>query len=67
MVFLATTVTGFAALCAQVVWQRQLAILVGSEAKSLSLTVAIFLFGLASGYFVFGKINRKENGSAFFS
>ena len=60
MVFLATAVTGFAALCAQVVWQRQLAILVGSEAKSLSLTVAIFLFGLASGYFVFGKNNRKK-------
>ena len=60
LVFLATTVTGFAALLAQVVWQRQLAILVGSEAKSLSLTVAIFLFGLASGYFVFGKITEKK-------
>ena len=59
-VYLATILTGFAALSAQVVWQRQLAILVGSEAKSLSLTVAVFLFGLASGYFVFGKITERK-------
>ena len=60
LVFFATALTGFAALCAQVVWQKQLAILVGSEAKSLSLTVAVFLFGLASGYYAFGKLTEKK-------
>lgn len=58
--FIGTFLTGFAGLVYQVVWQRYLAILIGSEAKSSSLVVSIFLIGLASGYFIFGKIMEKD-------
>lgn len=60
LLYLCTVISGFASLVYQVVWQRYLAILVGSEARSLSLVVAIFLFGLASGYYVFGGFTQKK-------
>ena len=59
--FFATFLTGFCALCSQVIWQKYLAILTGSEARSLSLVVAIFLLGLASGYYVFGLFTESKN------
>lgn len=58
--YFATALTGFASLCAQVVWQKYLTVLVGSETRSISLVVAVFLTGLAVGYYVFGKITEKE-------
>ena len=58
--YLATTATGFASLCAQVAWQKYLTILVGSETRSISLVIAIFLLGLAVGYYTFGKITEKQ-------
>ena len=57
--------TGFAALCGQVVWQKYLAILVGSEARSMCLVVAVFLLGLASGYYFFGKLTEKREWFRF--
>lgn len=58
--YCATMLTGFSALCAQVVWQRYLTILTGSEARSLTLVVAVFLAGLAGGYYVFGLITERK-------
>lgn len=58
--FIGTFFSGFASLVYQVVWQRYLAILIGSEAKSSAIVVSIFLIGLALGYFVFGKIMEKD-------
>ena len=58
--YLSTVLTGFSALCSQVIWQRYLAILVGSEARSLTLVVAVFLSGLAIGYYVFGLITERK-------
>ena len=58
--YFATAVTGFASLCAQVAWQKYLTILVGSETRSISLVIAIFLLGLAVGYYIFGKITEKQ-------
>ena len=58
--YLSTVLTGFASLCAQVIWQKYLAVLVGSEARSMTLVVAVFLFGLASGYYVFGLITERK-------
>ncbi len=53
--------TGMVSLVYQMVWQRYLAILVGSEAKSATLVVAIFLLGLSLGYALFGYLtNEKE-------
>ena len=59
-VYFATALTGFSALCGQVVWQKYLTILVGSEARSMSLVVAVFLFGLALGYWFFGKLTERK-------
>ncbi len=58
--YLCTVISGCVSLIYQVVWQRYLAILVGGEARSLSLVVAIFLLGLASGYYVFGRLTEKN-------
>ena len=60
LAYLATVLTGFASLCAQVVWQKYLTILVGSETRSISLVVAIFLLGLALGYYFFGKLTERK-------
>ena len=60
MAYLATVLTGFASLCAQVAWQKYLAILVGSDTRSISLVVAVFLLGLAVGYYVFGKLTERK-------
>ena len=65
MAYCATVITGFSALCAQVIWQKHLAILTGSEARSLSLVIAVFLFGLALGYYVFGLLTEKKSSPRF--
>ena len=57
--FLVIFLTGMCSLGYQVIWQRYLGVLVGSEARSTTLVVAIFLLGLAVGYYVFGKISEK--------
>ncbi len=51
--------TGMCSLVYQVVWQRYLTFLLGSESRSTTIIVAIFLLGLALGYFLFGKITKK--------
>ncbi len=58
--YIGTFFSGFAALVYQVVWQRYLAILIGSEAKSSAIVISIFLIGLALGYYVFGKLMEKD-------
>ena len=59
LAFFATMATGFASLCAQVAWQKYLTILVGSDTRSINLVIAVFLLGLAVGYYVFGKMTEK--------
>ena len=61
--YFAVFITGFCALCSQVIWQKYLAILTGSQAKSLSLVVAVFLLGLAIGYYFFGLLTENKNRS----
>ena len=61
IIYVAVFLTGFASLCGQVIWQKYLSILVGSEARSQSLVVAVFLFGLAAGYYFFGRLTEKKN------
>ena len=63
--YFATAVTGFSALSSQVIWQKHLAILTGSEARSLSLVIAVFLLGLAGGYYVFGLLTEKKDQPRF--
>ena len=52
--------TGFAGLVYEVTWQRYLANLLGSQAKSTSIVLAVFLGGLALGYQLFGGIAKKQ-------
>ena len=59
LAYQATALTGFASLCAQTAWQKYLTILVGSESRSISLVVAVFLLGLSAGYIAFGKLTEK--------
>ena len=65
LAYLSTILTGFSALCAQIVWQKYLSILVGSESRSLTLVVSTFLFGLASGYYAFGILTEKKKWPRF--
>ena len=59
ILFSCVFVSGFAALVFQVVWQKYLAQILGSEARSVSLVVAIFLLGLATGYWAWGQLTKK--------
>lgn len=54
-----TLVTGFAGLVYEVVWQRYVAILLGSDSESTAAVLGIFLGGLALGYAVFGTWTRR--------
>ncbi len=54
-----TLVTGFAGLVYEVVWQRYVAILLGSDSESTAAVLGIFLGGLALGYAVFGIWTRR--------
>ena len=59
ILFSCVFISGFTALVFQMVWQKYLAQILGSEARSVSLVVAIFLFGLATGYQAWGKLTEK--------
>ncbi len=52
--------TGATALVAQVAWQRYFGHLIGSDHRSSSLVLAIFLTGLTIGYWYFGHIIKKD-------
>ncbi len=54
-----TILTGMTGLCFQVIWQRYLIILLGSDAKATSIVVSFFLLGLALGYRFFGQRTEK--------
>ncbi|MCI0676073.1 MAG: fused MFS/spermidine synthase [Phycisphaerales bacterium] len=60
VVYASTFLSGAAALTFQVVWQRYLSFLVGSEARSICLIVAVFLFGLAAGYRFWGNLTERQ-------
>ncbi|MFQ3613510.1 MAG: fused MFS/spermidine synthase [Cyanobacteriota bacterium] len=47
--------SGFAALVYQVLWVRQLGLLLGSTAQAAALTLAIFFGGLATGGWFWGR------------
>jgi spermidine synthase len=59
LLFTTIFITGLCSLAYQVIWQGYLNILVGSEARSSTLVVAVFLIGLSLGYYYFGGITQK--------
>jgi len=60
VIYLATLLTGLTALSYQVVWQKYLSYIVGSESRSISLVIAVFLMGLAFGYRFWGKYTSDD-------
>jgi len=60
-ILVATFLTGVSGLIYQAVWHRYMGIMLGAEARSSSLVIAIFLFGLSSGYFFWGRFTQKVN------
>jgi spermidine synthase len=56
LLFFIIASTGAISLVYQVIWQRYLALLLGSDARSGAIVVAIFLLGLSCGYAFFGKL-----------
>jgi spermidine synthase len=60
LVYIGTFLTGATGLVFQVVWQKYLVLLVGGESRSISLIIACFLFGLATGYHFWGKLTPKK-------
>ena len=51
--------TGFCSLGYQVIWQRYLSVLVGSQARSATIIISVFLLGLALGYYAFGRLAER--------
>lgn len=52
--------SGAAALIYQVLWIRQLSLVVGSEVYSITIAVSAFFTGLAAGSFVFGRMADRS-------
>lgn len=53
--------SGFAALVYQVVWQRSLFAIYGSNIEAVSIVVTAFMLGLGLGSFAGGKVSRDPN------
>jgi spermidine synthase len=60
VIYTCTVLTGVTGLVFQIVWQKYLSFLVGSEARSVSLVVAFFLLGLAAGYRYWGRLTESQ-------
>ncbi len=56
--------SGFAALIYQIVWQRTLFTIYGVNIESITIIVALFMFGLGVGSFIGGLLARKLLGRA---
>jgi spermidine synthase/MFS family permease len=54
--------SGFAALVYQIVWQRTLFTAFGVNIESITLVVAVFMFGLGVGSLVGGALSRRFPG-----
>jgi len=61
VVLMTTLFTGFAGLAYEVIWHRYLANLLGSQARAVSIILAVFLGGLCAGYYLFGSISRRRS------
>ena len=59
VIYAGTVLTGLTGLIYQVVWQKYLTFIVGSETRSISLVVAVFLAGLAAGYRFWGRRSER--------
>jgi spermidine synthase/MFS family permease len=56
-----TILTGLSALIYEVIWQRYLANLLGSNSQATATVLAVFLGGLSLGYALFGRISDNRS------
>jgi len=52
-------ISGSAGLIYEVVWQKYLSRLLGSDSTGSAIILAVFLGGLSCGYYIFGKLSTK--------
>ena len=65
---IATALSGAAALVYQVLWVRQLGLVVGMEVYSITIAVSAFFAGLAAGSVTFGrKADRVASAARFYA
>ncbi len=60
-IYLASALSGFTALGAEVVWTRQLSLLFGASVYTFSLILAIFLAGLGIGGYFGARLARRPD------
>lgn len=60
LLFLATFLSGVAALVYEVTWVRQLGALIGSTTVAVNIVLAVFFGGLGIGAWVFGRIAGRS-------
>lgn len=56
--------SGFSALIYQVVWARQLSLVVGSEIYSITIAISAFFAGLAAGALLLGRVADRAVSTA---
>ena len=59
-----TVLTGATGLVYEVAWQRYLATLLGSHSEATATVLGIFLAGLSTGYWLFGRVARSVGARA---
>jgi len=64
-VYLAIFLSGFASLGYELCWIRKGALLIGSTPQSLSIVVAVFFGGLATGAYLFGLFSKRTGTPLF--
>ena len=60
IVHLVFVVSGIAALLYQLIWQRSLLLIYGSNTESVAMVVSAFLCGLGLGSIIGGAVSRLE-------
>ena len=66
VVLLAFLATGLAALSAEVLWTRVLALVVGTTVYAFSIMLTVFLFGLALGSALFARVAQRTRRPGIF-
>lgn len=62
-IYIVFFISGWAAILYQLLWQRYLFTIFGSNIESTTIIVSAFMFGLGVGSIIGGKISKKNNNS----
>ncbi|MFM7683601.1 MAG: hypothetical protein ACKO7P_12795 [Bacteroidota bacterium] len=62
-IYIVFFISGWAAILYQLLWQRYLFTIFGSNIESTTIIVSAFMFGLGVGSIIGGKLSKKNNNS----